>query len=242
MRLSNVSRPPFEKHTQWAEGPPTKILFVRHGETDWNVRGVIQGWKGAGLNDLGLRQARLAAKRVKGMDMNVSVVLSSDLKRARQTANILGTAIGAKVKARKDLRERRFGAWEGLTISQVLERFKLGKDARQDPFLAFDPRGGESMTVFAARMDRFLKAVLKEYAGRTVAAITHGGPIRICSCLATGISPQRYFLLGRPGNVSLTVLAHQGGVWWVELYNDMAHLEGAAPKSLPPKRKIKARG
>ena len=225
MRLSQVVRPPFEKHTQWAKEPPTKILFLRHGETDWNVKGIIQGWKGAGLNAVGLRQAKAAAARVKRMDLSIGAVLSSDLKRARQTARVLGTALGLGVTARKDLRERRFGDWEGRSIAQVLELFNLGARTRKDPFLAFDPRGGETMAVFSRRMESFLKAVLKQYRGRTVAAVSHGGPVRISACLATGIPTKRYFLLGRPGNVSLTLLAHQGGVWWVEFYNDMAHLE-----------------
>jgi broad specificity phosphatase PhoE len=173
------------------------------------------------------------------MDLGIDVLLSSDLKRARQTAEALGRSLGLDVKARKDLRERRFGDWEGQSIGQVLERFQLGTRVRKDPFLAFDPKGGESMTVFAGRMDSFLKSVLKDYAGRTVAAVTHGGPVRICACLAAGIPTKRYFLLGRPGNVSMTLLSHQGGVWWMEFYNDMAHLEAhaAAPKGL--KRKVK---
>lgn len=225
MKLSGIQRPAFEKHTQWAEQPPTKILFVRHGETDWNVKRIIQGWKGSGLNSMGLRQARLAAARVKGMDLDISALLCSDLLRARQTAQCLGRSLGLPLKAGRDLRERCFGDWEGQSIDQVLERFKLGARVRKDPFLAFDPAGGESMDVFALRMRGFMERVLRDYAGRTVAAVSHGGPVRIAACLAAGIPPKRYFLLGRPGNVSLTLLSYQGGVWWIELYNDMGHLE-----------------
>ena len=224
--LSNVKKPAFQAHTQWADQPATRILFVRHGETDWNVKRIIQGWKGTGLNALGKRQAALAAGRVAGMELGISAVLSSDLLRARQTAAVLGRALGLRVKPREDLRERCFGDWEGQSIDQVLHRFKLGGRTRKDPFLAFDPKGGETMPVFARRMRGFLDAALKEYPGRTVAAVSHGGPVRIAACLATGIPPKVYYRLGRPGNVSLTLLSHQGGVWWAEFYNDMAHLEG----------------
>jgi broad specificity phosphatase PhoE len=223
--LSNVKKPAFQAHTQWADAPPTRIVFLRHGETDWNVKRVIQGWKGTGLNALGKRQAELAARRVKAMGLGISAVLSSDLKRARQTAQALGRALGLKVQARADLRERGFGDWEGQSVDAVLARFKLGPRTRKDPFLAFDPKGGESMAVFARRMQGFLDAVLKAHAGRTVAAVSHGGPVRIAACLATGVPPKVYYRLGRPGNVSISVLAHQGGVWWMELYNDMGHLE-----------------
>jgi probable phosphoglycerate mutase len=237
MKLSGVRRPAFEKHTQWADGPPTRILFVRHGETDWNVRRIIQGWKGSGLNAVGLRQARLAAARVKGMDLGLSALLCSDLLRARQTGAFLARGLGLPLRRRVDLRERCFGAWEGQSIEQVLQRFKLGAKVRKDPFLAFDPEGGESMDVFARRVRGFMDRVLKEYPGRSVAAVTHGGPVRIAACLAAGIPPKRYFLLGRPGNVSLTLLAHQGGVWWIELYNDMGHLELRRAASGPAGRR-----
>lgn len=224
--LSNVKQPAFQAHTQWAEQDPTRILLIRHGETDWNVKRIIQGWKGTGLNALGLRQAGLVARRVAGLGLDVHALLSSDIQRARQTARAVGRALGKRVAARADLRERSFGDWEGQSIDQVLGRYKLGPKTRKDPFLAIDPKGGESMPVFARRIQGFLDACLRDYAGKTVVAVTHGGPARIAACLATGIPPKQYFRLGRPGNVSLTLLAHQGGVWWMEYYNDMAHLEG----------------
>lgn len=225
MKLSNVVKPAFQAHTQWAEEAPTRILFVRHGETEWNVKRIIQGWRGTRLNDLGLRQASLMARRVKGLGLKFDHILTSDLLRAAQTADALGKSLKLKPKRCKDLRERRFGDWEGKRIEDVLAKFKLGPKSRKDPFLAFDPKGGESMNVFAKRMQGFLKAVVKDYQGKTIAAVTHGGPVRIAACLATGINPKKYFVLGRPGNVSLSLLSYQGGVWWMDFYNDMAHLE-----------------
>jgi broad specificity phosphatase PhoE len=225
MKLSNVAKPAFQAHTQWAEEPPTRILFVRHGETDWNVKRVIQGWKGTSLNAVGLRQARLMAARVRGLGLNFDALLCSDLKRAVQTAEALAKPLRLKVQRRRDLRERSFGDWEGRRVEDVLAKYRLGPGVRKDPFLAFEPHGGESMPVFSKRMRSFLQWVVKAHAGETVAAVTHGGPVRIAACLATGIDPKQYFVLGRPGNVSLSLLSHQGGVWWMEYYNDMGHLE-----------------
>ncbi len=136
------------------------------------------------------------------------------------------------MQRREDLRERSFGDWEGKRVEDVLAKYRLGPGVRKDPFLAFEPHGGESMAVFSKRMRGFLKAVLLSHAGQTVAAVTHGGPVRIAACLAVGIDPKQYFVLGRPSNVSLTLLSHQGGVWWMEFYNDTAHLE------LGPKIKV----
>lgn len=231
MKLSNVLKPAFQAHTQWAEEKPTRILFIRHGETDWNVRRIIQGWKGTRLNALGLKQAGLMAKRVAGLDLKIDSILCSDLLRAAQTADALAKRLKLKPKRVKDLRERSFGNWEGRRVEDVLAKYKLGPGVRKDPFLAFEPHGGESMGVFAKRMQRFLKSVIKDYKGQTIAAVTHGGPVRIAACLAVGIDPKKYFVLGRPGNVSVSLLSYQGGVWWLEFYNDMAHLElGSKPR------------
>lgn len=227
MKLSNVKKPAFEAHRHWAGEQPTRILFVRHGETDWNVKRIIQGWKGTSLNALGRRQARLMAARVAGMGLKIDRLLSSDLGRARQTAEILGKRLKQGLHLEPLLRERRFGEWEGKRIEQILDGFKLGPKTRKDPFLAFDPKGGETMAVFAKRMQKFLDQCIKLYPGQTLAAVSHGGPVRIAACLATGIKPKVYYRLGRPGNVSLSLLSHQGGVWWMEYYNDMSHLEGS---------------
>ncbi len=224
-KLSSITQPAFHAHTHWASHPPTSIFFLRHGETDWNVRRVIQGWKGTSLNAVGLKQAALAAKRVERLGLKFDAVVSSDLRRALQTAQVAAARLGAPLKVWKELRERRFGDWEGRSIEQVLSRFKLGPDSRQDPFLSFDPKGGESMSVFARRMQRLLARFEKEYAGKTVLAVTHGGPMRIAACLALKVPPKKYFLLGRPFNSSITLIQSQGGVRWVDFYNDASHLE-----------------
>lgn len=220
-KLSSVKKPAFQAHTHWAELPPTSILMIRHGETDWNVRRVIQGWRGTGLNALGRRQARMTAARVKSMGLHIDAMLVSDLKRAMQTA----AAFGPNARPLPEWRERNFGEWEGKSIEQVLAKYKLGPKSRRDPFLAFEPKGGESMAVFARRMEKALSMIERDYAGKTVAVFTHGGPLRVAACLAAGIPPKKYFLLGRPGNSSISLIQSQGGVRWLEFYNDTAHLE-----------------
>jgi broad specificity phosphatase PhoE len=221
--LSNVRKPAFQAHSHWAEEPPTRMLFLRHGETDWNIVRRIQGWKGTSLNALGLRQARLAAGRLKGWKFDG--VVSSDLKRARQTAHAVADPAKLPVHSWLEARERCFGEWEGKSIEQVLKQFKLGPGQRADPFLSFNPKGGETMAQFAARTRRLLDRLEKEYKGKTVLVVTHGGPVRIAACLAVGIPCEKYFLLGRPGNTSLTLIESQGGVRWLNFYNDMSHLE-----------------
>ena len=225
-KISGLKKPAFHAHSQWAKLPSTNILLIRHGETDWNIKRRIQGWKGTGLNALGMKQARLMAARVKKIGLDIDAILVSDLKRAVQTAEALSQALGLPLIRMKEWRERCFGEWEGKSIEQVLAKYKLGPTARRDPFLAFEPKNGESMAVFARRIEKALQLVERTFQGKTVAVVTHGGPARIAGCIATGIPPKKYFWLGRPGNVSLSMIQSQAGVRWLEFYNDSSHLEG----------------
>ncbi len=222
--LSNVKKPAFQAHTEWARDKPTRLLFLRHGETDWNIERRIQGWKGTSLNALGRRQARRAARRLK--DLALDAVVSSDLKRCLETAHAVAGPRGLDVHTLREARERCFGDWEGRKVEQVLESAGLSGQRKADPFFSLKPPGGETMARFAARMGRLLNLLEARYRGRTVLVATHGGPVRIACCLVLGIPVEKYYLLGRPGNTSLTLVQSQGGTRWVEYYNDTAHLEG----------------
>ncbi len=228
-KLSQVKHSAFHAHTHWAKQAPTRALWVRHGETDWNVQRRIQGWRGVGLNKLGMRQARETASRLARNDVKPKVVVCSDLLRARQTAEIIALKLKLKLVILPELRERAFGDWEGLTIDEVLARYKLNSKARRDPFLSFNPTGGESMLVFAKRMDRALNMIEQRWFAKDLIVVSHGGPMRIAACRVLGVPPKLYYLLGRPGNSALTLISSQGGVRWLEYYNDTAHLEKKRP-------------
>ena len=230
--LSNVKKPGFQAHTHWCDESATGFLFLRHAETSCNTKRIIQGWKNTSLNKMGLAQAAVAAARIQSMDMEFSAVISSDIRRSLQTAKPVARQLKCPLIEHQGLRERHFGAWEGKTIDEVLVNLKLGPQARRDPFLSFEPDGGETMKVFSARIKASLDALEKQYKGKNIVVVTHGGPVRIASCMALKIPVKKYFLLGRPANTSLTLMQSQGGVRWVEFYNDASHLEseGLVPK------------
>lgn len=223
--LSSVKGSAFQAHSYWAEDAPSKLILIRHGETDWNVKRRIQGWKGTGLNALGRRQAKLLAERLSRIGLKLDALLSSDLKRSYETALAIGQKLGLKPQKDLSWRERNFGDWEGRSIEQVLAKYRLGPKQRQDPFLAFEPKGGENMTRFAQRIRKAMEAVEVRYHAKTIGIVTHGGPMRIAACLATEIPAKKYFLLGRPGNTALSIIGSQSGISWLERYNDMSHLE-----------------
>ena len=92
------------------------LLLIRHGETDWNASGRLQGHTDRPLNDYGRRQARELADRLS--DDAIAAIYASDLSRAKETAEIVGARLGLPVVVDADLRERNWGSWEGLTPSE----------------------------------------------------------------------------------------------------------------------------
>jgi broad specificity phosphatase PhoE len=148
--------------------PATRIVLVRHGETDWNRIRRVQGHTDVPLNDEGRRQARELAAELDGEV--VDAVYSSDLSRARETAEILSTARSVPVVSLPELREKHFGTWEGLTDTEVLEQFP---DA---------PAGGwgdgESSEQLADRIVQVIERIVEAHPGELVLVVTHGGPMR----------------------------------------------------------------
>ena len=161
----------------------TTLLLARHGETDWNRDGRWQGLSDTRLNDLGREQAQELAA---GLDDAVDVVYSSDLARARETAEIVAARLGLEVRFDSRLRERGFGAWEGLSTTEIEDRFAeshrrwhAGEGAGADD--------AEPFADFAARIHSFLEDAVQRHPGETLLVIAHGGSIRVIHALATGL-------------------------------------------------------
>ena len=160
----------------------TTLLLVRHGETDWNRDGRWQGHSDTHLNELGRQQA----ERLAGELSDVDVVYSSDLARARETAGILAERLGLEVRLDPRLRERSFGAWEGLTVDEIEAAFQ--EDHRR--WQSGDGPGAddaEAFDAFAARVDSFLQEILPLHPDENVLIVGHGGPIRVIHALASGL-------------------------------------------------------
>ena len=160
----------------------TTLLLVRHGETDWNRDGRWQGHSDTHLNEAGREQARSVAAEVGEVD----VVYSSDLARARETADIIAEELGVEVHVDARLRERSFGAWEGLTAAEIEAdfsdshaRWRAGNGAGADDAEPFD--------AFGARVRAFLADALERHPDETVLVVAHGGSIRVIHALASGL-------------------------------------------------------
>jgi broad specificity phosphatase PhoE len=158
------------------------LYYVRHGETDWNLAGRLQGWHDPALNARGRRQAAVCADILRDLIEREGRApidypyVASPLRRARETAEILRAGLGlAPGDYRVDprLREIGFGEWEGLTFRDVRSRAPQALAARERNKWDFVPPGGESYAHVALRMREWYDGL----AGDTV-VIAHGGTAR----------------------------------------------------------------
>jgi broad specificity phosphatase PhoE len=191
------------------------VYLVRHGETDLNARRVLQP-PGTPLSERGLEQARRLAARLAGE--GIARIVSSDLERARRTADEVQRATGAPLEIEPLLQERNFGELRGRAYAE------LGFD----PFAPdYHPPGGESWAEFEARTDLAWRRVeaLAARAGGPLAVVSHGLWCRAVAVRQLGIDPDaRGAEIARWGNTSLTI-AQGPPPWRVRLLNCTAHLE-----------------
>jgi probable phosphoglycerate mutase len=202
----------------------TRIFLVRHGETDWNAAGRIQGQSDTPLNAVGRLQAERVARRLSCEAIHA--LYSSDLVRARDTASIIGQVLGLPVWTSAQLRERRYGGWEGLTWEEIQRRFPEQVAERRARPMDFAPPGGESARQLLSRARDAIQAIARRHAGENVAVVTHGG---FCYVLLHHIlgdvnGDRGAFTFG---NASLHTLEVAGDRWSVIVLNDTAHLQSA---------------
>jgi len=202
----------------------TRILAVRHGETAWNRDKRIQGQLDVALNALGRAQAAALGQALSGQ--TIDAVVSSDLGRARQTAEILlGQFAGEVPRLSLDagLRERHFGSFQGLTWQEIAERWPEQSERwrRRDPDFGAD--GGETLADFYARSLAALERLARAHAGQTLLLLTHGGVLDGLYRAATRLPLQaaRTWTLG---NAAINRLLHADSGFTLVGWNDDAHL------------------
>lgn len=166
------------------------IILIRHGITDYNRTGRLQGQIDIPLSDQGRQQAEKLAQKLK--NKRIKALYSSDLSRARETAAIISRGIGLEIKDyRSDLREINFGTWERLTISELEETYpqQLAQWRADRSYSA--PHGGETFAQLAARGWQAIREIAAQHPGQTVAVVAHGALIKGILCMAHGIGFQR---------------------------------------------------
>jgi broad specificity phosphatase PhoE len=148
----------------------TVLLLVRHGETDWNAAGRLQGHTDRPLNDYGRRQAKELAERLAGE--GADAIYASDLVRAKETAEIVGERLGLTVAVDPDLREKDWGTWEGLTGDERVH-------------VEFE---GESTEDHRDRVMGAVRRIVARHPEQRIVVVTHGGSLRRIQAAVNGVA------------------------------------------------------
>lgn len=199
-----------------------RLYLVRHGQTDWNVQKRAQGHTDIPLDAVGIEQARRTGQAF--LEISVKRLLTSDLKRASQTAHEIAQATRVNAEVTPRLRERGFGEWEGQPFAEIGIRFGFEADMKGVSRNDITPPGGESFVEVWSRIRSVVDEVLA--AKVDTAIVAHGGTCSLLLAMFLGgdVSLSNGF---RFSNACINELETRpdGGLRMIR-YNDISHLQG----------------
>jgi probable phosphoglycerate mutase len=191
----------------WPGGDDNDVVTLvvwRHGQTSYNLERRFQGQSDVPLNEAGRQQAAEAARYLAAL--GPSAIFSSDLSRASATAGALARLTALPVQLDKDLRERSGGLWEGLTETEIRERFPAER-------ATWTPPDGESATAVADRASAALERIADSMPGGSLAVVVgHGAALGLAIARLLGV-PSEPRVLGPFGNCHWSVLSRRGTRW-----------------------------
>lgn len=213
---------------------PTRLILIRHGETAWNLERRLQGHTDIALNDEGLRQAGALGLALAGQQ--IDAVFASDLLRASQSAHAIASHHALKVVCDKTLRERCYGAFEGLLYSEIEQRYPREFAAWQaraiDACMPPGVRAAETFRQFYARVLAALLRLAEHHPGHQIAVVAHGGVLECAyrAALKLALDTPRNFAVK---NASLNRFMVEDGQLRLMHWGDVSHLEAKALDELP---------
>jgi len=186
----------------------TTILLARHGESDWNRTKRWQGFADRPLTELGRRQASELGERLE--DTELDAIYSSDLQRARETAEIVARSKRLDVKTVRDLREVDVGSWSGLTRAEAETRYPEAYARWLQGAEGWDD--GETYDQLGERVVRAIQRIAKDHDGQRVLIVAHGGTIRAIHAAALGVDVHTYRRIQRvEPNATLSAVCVEDG-------------------------------
>lgn len=211
------------------------FYFVRHGQTLWNSSGRYQGATDVPLSEIGKEQAEKAAAWFR--DVHLDAVYSSDLSRAKDTAETIARTKGLSVSLHPGLREISFGDWEGLTYDEIEARWSGGIEAMYNHPATVRISGGESFGDVEKRTMAAMKDIIAEVGmgdngrgdeweenGKTVLIVSHGGALRTIFCGLLGITVDKAWDFCQ-ANANISCIKYYGNRNLLFLLNSTDHLK-----------------
>ncbi|MFH8476554.1 histidine phosphatase family protein [Streptomyces sp. NPDC018000] len=204
----------------------TRVLLVRHAQSHASVQKLIAGSRTcAGLTELGRTQAALLTARLEAEQLPLNALLTSPVRRARETADVLANGLNLGAPAiETEVREMDFGVADGLPIA-TYERVHGAFDMLAHPERPFAP-DGESWSQFRLRAGRVMTDLVSRHRGETVLVVCHAGFIvAVMSALLEALPPV-LFTDSTPTATSINELAHDGSEWTMLRFDDAKHIDG----------------
>ena len=199
------------------------LLIVRHGETEWNAEGRIQGHTDIGLSENGAQQARSLGQRL--ADRQIDVAYSSDLKRTSETARLALGHRNVVLNETPRLREYHKGIFEGMTLTEIQTQFPDEYPKYLEKDLSYAPDGGETTRDVSTRMASIFQEIKAKHLDETVLVVSHGGALRaaMVSLLGMPLEGNWSFVFGNCGLTMVDTFADNAVL---RLFNDTSHING----------------
>ena len=198
------------------------FYIVRHGQTNWNILGKTQGHGNSDLTKKGEEQAFELAKAIK--EYPIDYIYSSDLGRAVQTAEIIGSQIGIDTYKTKSLREMGFGDWEGLLIDEIKKHHeKTYETWRNTPHLVNIPNG-ETLDIIKDRVDKFINELNEKYDNKHILLVSHSVTVRVM-LLSFLISSMENIYRIKQDNTALNIVEYRDYGPVIIKMNDTSHIK-----------------
>ena len=207
----------------------TELLLVRHGQAAHNLTGRWEGWSATPLTEEGERQAEALAQRLAFWTPRIGQIVTSPLRRARQTAEPVGRYLGLPIQGHDGLREINFGQVSGLTMEGLCETMPDVYARWQDRSdMTFEFPGGEQRAAFFERVARALDDVIENAGEGPVVVVAHGGTLRAGLAYLFPDTMRDWWGYALE-NASLTQVqvGSQGNI--LAVLNDRLHLDGGRP-------------
>ncbi len=198
----------------------TRIVVIRHGETEWNIHNRFQGHLDSKLTQPGIKQAEAIADTLE--EEVFDVIYSSDLDRAKHTAEIIARRLHMRVNTEKDLREINLGVMQGLKKDEFIIKYpEVISNYHADPGYVIP--GGESKLQLYKRVTEVLEKIIRKHKGRSILLVAHGG---VLDCIIRLIfdmplNKQRNFSLF---NASINRFTVDNGEWKLESWGETSHM------------------
>lgn len=156
----------------------TEILFIRHGETDYNKKNLYYGHSNPGINETGIQQLKSTRKKLEKLNEKIDIVFSSDLKRCRESLELLEIDKNIERHFSKNLRELNFGNLEGKTYKEIEREFPHYINEMKNNWRYFKAEGGESLADMQQRVSKKIDKIKMENQDKKILIVAHSGVIQ----------------------------------------------------------------